>query len=134
MASAKWRARNGHGGKARLKVKDVLQSRGLIFDDEALLIVCKQCENPACIDVCKPKAIARENDVISIDEDKCIGCGRCAKSCPFNAIFIAETPAAPTPDAHELSVFHMLFDRKGDECRDRTYSKAQNYTNGVQVR
>jgi electron transport protein HydN len=101
-----------HGGKARLKVKDVLQSRGLIFDDEALPIVCKQCENPACLDVCKPKAIVRENDVISIDEDKCIGCGRCAKSCPFNAIFIAETPAAPTPDAHELSVLHMLFDRK----------------------
>jgi len=62
-----------HGGKARLKVKDVLQSEGLIFDDEALPIVCKQCENPACIDVCKPKAIVRENDVISIDEDKCIG-------------------------------------------------------------
>ena len=101
-----------HGGKARLKVKDVLQSRGLIFDEEALPIVCKQCENPACIEVCKPKAIVRENDVISIDEDKCIGCGRCANSCPFNAIFIEEGPAAPTPEARERSVLHMLFDRR----------------------
>ena len=101
-----------HGGKARLKVKDVLQSRGLIFDDEALPIVCKQCENPACIEVCKPKAIVRENGVIFIDKDKCIGCGRCAKSCPFNAIFIEESPAAPARDAHELSVFRMLFDRR----------------------
>lgn len=101
-----------HGGKARLKVKDVLQSRGLIFDEEALPIVCKQCENPACIEVCKPKAIVRENDVISIDEDKCIGCGRCADSCPFNAIFIEESPAAPTPEARERSVLHMLFDRR----------------------
>jgi electron transport protein HydN len=101
-----------HGGKARLKVKDVLQSRGLIFDEEALPIVCKQCENPACIEVCKPKAIVRENDVISIDEDKCIGCGRCANSCPFNAIFIEESPAAPTPEARERSVLHMLFDRR----------------------
>jgi electron transport protein HydN len=101
-----------HGGKARLKVKDVLQSRGLIFDEEALPIVCKQCENPACIEVCKPKAIVRENDVISIHEDKCIGCGRCANSCPFNAIFIEESPAAPTPEARERSVLHMLFDRR----------------------
>jgi electron transport protein HydN len=101
-----------HGGKARLKVKDVLQSRGLIFDDEALPIVCKQCENPACIEVCKPKAIMRENDVISIDEDKCIGCGRCVKSCPFNAIFIEESPAAPARDTNERSVFHMLFHRR----------------------
>jgi Fe-S-cluster-containing hydrogenase component 2 len=101
-----------HGGKARLKVKDVLQSRGLIFDEEALPIVCKQCENPACIEVCKPKAIVRENDVIFIDEDKCIGCGRCANSCPFNAIFIEESPAAPTPEARERSVLRMLFDRR----------------------
>ena len=110
-----------HGGKARLKVKDVLQSRGLIFNDEALPIVCKQCESPACIEVCKPKAIVRENDVISINEDKCIGCGRCVKSCPFNAIFIEESPVALARDAHELSVFHMLIDRRATSAEsDRT--------------
>ena len=115
-----------HGGKARLKVKDVLQSRGLIFDDEALPIVCKQCENPACLDVCKPEALVREEAVISIDEGKCIGCGRCAKSCPFNAIFITETPAAPASDAHELSVFHMLFDRKGTSAETERTRKRKN--------
>ncbi|MGZ4891805.1 MAG: 4Fe-4S dicluster domain-containing protein [Halobacteriota archaeon] len=112
-----------HGGKARLKVKDVLQSRGLIFEDEALPIVCKQCENPPCIEVCKAKAIVRENGVISIDEDKCIGCGRCATSCPFNAIFIEESPAALTPEAHELSVFHMLFDRRATSAETKRTQK-----------
>jgi Fe-S-cluster-containing hydrogenase component 2 len=101
-----------HGGKARLKVKDVLQSRGLIFEDEALPIVCKQCENPACIEVCKPKAIVRKNGTISIDEDKCIGCGLCAKNCPFNAIFVEELPAAPMAEGPERSVLHMMFDRR----------------------
>ena len=101
-----------HGGKARLKVKDVLQSRGLIFEDEALPIVCKQCEDPACIEVCKPKAIERKNGIISIDEDRCIGCGLCAKNCPFNAIFIEESPAAPAAEVYELSVLRMLFDRR----------------------
>src|SRR5664280_3801774 len=58
-----------HGGKSRLKVKDVLQSRGLIFDDVALPIVCKQCENPACIDVCKPKALVQENGCLLYTSD-----------------------------------------------------------------
>ena len=114
-----------HGGKARLKVKDVLQSRGLIFDDEALPIVCKQCKNPACIEVCKPKAIVRENDVISIDEDKCIGCGRCAKSCPFNAIFIDESRPAPASDTQERSVFHLLFDRRRRVPRPNVRERAK---------
>jgi Fe-S-cluster-containing hydrogenase component 2 len=101
-----------HGGKARLKVKDVLQSRGLIFNDEALPIVCKQCENPTCIEVCKPNALVRQNGVIYIDEEKCIGCGKCAKSCPFNAIFIDETRGTPTPEPHEPSALFMLFGRR----------------------
>jgi electron transport protein HydN len=101
-----------HGGKARLKVKDVLQSRGLIFDDEALPIVCKQCENPACIEVCKPKALVRQNGVIYVDEQKCTGCGRCAKICPFYAIFIDERRNLPTPEPREPSVLFMLFGRR----------------------
>ena len=101
----------------------MLQSRGLIFDDEALPIVCKQCENPACIEVCKPKAIVRENNVISIDEEKCIGCGRCVKSCPFNAIFIEESPAAPAPEAGERSVLRMLFDRRATSAETERTQK-----------
>jgi electron transport protein HydN len=101
-----------HNGKARLKVKDVLQSRGLIFNNEALPIVCKQCENPACIEVCKPKALVQQNGVVYVDEEKCIGCGKCATACPFNAIFIDETRAAPTPEPHEPSVLLMMFGRQ----------------------
>jgi electron transport protein HydN len=101
-----------HGGKARLKVKDVLQSRGLIFDDEALPIVCKQCENPACIEVCKPKALVRQNGVICVDEEKCTGCGRCAKICPFNAIFIDERRDLAAPEPHEPGVLFMLLGKR----------------------
>ena len=97
-----------HGGKARLKVKDVLQSRGLIFENDALPIVCKQCENPVCIDVCKTKALVREDGITYVDENKCIGCGKCAKVCPFNAIFIEEEPSARTNQAREPSVMSIL--------------------------
>jgi Fe-S-cluster-containing hydrogenase component 2 len=101
-----------HHGKARLKVKDVLQSRGLIFNDEVLPIVCKQCEKPTCIEACKTNALKRENGVIYIDEEKCTGCGRCAKVCPFNAIFIEEERAPPTPEPHEPSLLSMVFGRR----------------------
>ncbi len=114
-----------HGGKARLKVKDVLQSRGLIFDDVALPIVCKQCENPVCIGVCKPNALIRENGVVYLDEEKCIGCGRCAKSCPFNAIFIDEEPGASIGSEREPSALLMIFSRKakGDQSKAKRKAK-----------
>jgi Fe-S-cluster-containing hydrogenase component 2 len=100
-----------HGGKARLKVKDVLQSRGLAFNDEVLPIVCKQCEKPTCIEACKTNALKREDGIIYIDEEKCVGCGRCAKLCPFNAIFIEEKPSSPAREPHEPGFLSMLFAR-----------------------
>jgi len=101
-----------HSGKARLKVKDTLRSRGLMFDDVALPIVCKQCESPQCVSVCKTKALVREDGVVYLDEAKCIGCGKCAKSCPFNAIFIDEGPTTPTVAGREPSALSMIFARK----------------------
>jgi electron transport protein HydN len=106
-----------------LKVKDVLQSRGLIFNDEALPIVCKQCENPACVEVCKPKALIRDNGVIYIDEEKCIGCGKCAKICPFNAIFIEEKRDTPSPEPREPGILFMLFGREEKKAGRRRKPK-----------
>ncbi len=114
-----------HGGKARLKVKDVLQSRGLAFDEVALPIVCKQCESPVCIDVCKPKALTREDGVVYLDEKKCIGCGRCVKSCPFNAVFIDEEPRPPENAEREPSALLMIFGRKAKDDQSNATRKAK---------
>jgi Fe-S-cluster-containing hydrogenase component 2 len=45
---------------------------------------CKKCL--ACLDVCPVKAISEKNGKIVIDENKCLGCGCCASSCPNHAI------------------------------------------------
>jgi Fe-S-cluster-containing dehydrogenase component len=55
-----------------------------------LTVTCQQCERPACLRACPvyPKAISTDPDtgVVSIDENRCTGCGECALSCPYGAI------------------------------------------------
>lgn len=50
-------------------------------------LACNQCEHPACLEVCPVSAYyKREADGIVVHEqDKCIGCGNCIRSCPFGA-------------------------------------------------
>ncbi|MDH3762911.1 MAG: molybdopterin-dependent oxidoreductase [Gammaproteobacteria bacterium] len=55
-----------------------------------LTVTCQQCERPACLRACPvyPKAISKNpiTGVVSIDENRCTGCGECALSCPYGAI------------------------------------------------
>jgi anaerobic selenocysteine-containing dehydrogenase/Fe-S-cluster-containing dehydrogenase component len=55
-----------------------------------LTVTCQQCERPACLRACPvyPKAISKDpvSGVVSIDENRCTGCGECALSCPYGAI------------------------------------------------
>lgn len=48
-------------------------------------ISCASCEKPACISVCPAGAIIRsgEDGIVTIQEDKCIGCRQCIQACPF---------------------------------------------------
>ena len=55
-----------------------------------LTVTCQQCERPACLRACPvhPKAIDRDplTGVVSVNENRCTGCGECALSCPYGAI------------------------------------------------
>lgn len=48
-------------------------------------IGCNQCADPACVKVCPTKAHFKraEDGLVVIDRAKCIGCGMCAKACPY---------------------------------------------------
>ncbi|SHI03401.1 DMSO/selenate family reductase complex B subunit [Ferrimonas marina] len=50
-------------------------------------ISCNHCTNPVCMDDCPTGAIykRREDGLVVIDGGVCIGCGRCAKKCPYDA-------------------------------------------------
>jgi Fe-S-cluster-containing dehydrogenase component len=50
-----------------------------------LPVMCQQCENAPCVNVCPTGASYRDPDsnVVLIDKEKCIGCKYCMMACPY---------------------------------------------------
>jgi CRP-like cAMP-binding protein len=69
-----------HDGVTRL-VRD-----GLRFDRYLVATSCRQCRDPLCMVGCPVGSIRRRNSLEVIIEDWCIGCGLCARNCPYGNI------------------------------------------------
>ncbi|WP_241078558.1 4Fe-4S dicluster domain-containing protein [Natranaerofaba carboxydovora] len=85
---------------AMLKVEDLKDG---IFVEP---VACNQCDNAACERVCPVSAISKKNiikkdnegneislEVVSINNEKCTGCGRCEEYCPKGVIVIKDKKA-----------------------------------------
>ncbi|MEO8099205.1 MAG: cyclic nucleotide-binding domain-containing protein [Acidobacteriota bacterium] len=59
---------------------------GLRFDNYLIATSCRQCRDPLCMVGCPVGSIRRRNSLEVIIEDWCIGCGLCAKNCPYGNI------------------------------------------------
>lgn len=52
----------------------------------AVSAACMHCQNPVCTHVCPTGAMyKREDGIVLIDEDRCIGCRYCSWACPYGA-------------------------------------------------
>jgi CRP-like cAMP-binding protein/Fe-S-cluster-containing hydrogenase component 2/ferredoxin len=71
---------DAHDGVSRL-IRE-----GLRFDRYLVATSCRQCRDPLCMVGCPVGSIRRRNSLEVIIEDWCIGCGLCAKNCPYGNI------------------------------------------------
>lgn len=73
-------------------------ARGAVANDNAggdfpnctlnfLPMQCQHCEHPKCEEVCPTGATQkREDGIVWIDTELCIGCGSCIKACPYEGV------------------------------------------------
>ena len=58
-----------------------------------LPVACMHCANPPCMHVCPTTATKlREDGLVTIDYDICIGCSNCIMACPYDARSIEHDP------------------------------------------
>jgi len=59
---------------------------GLRFDNYLVPTSCRSCHDPLCMIGCPVGSIRRRESKEIVIEDWCIGCGLCAKNCPYGNI------------------------------------------------
>ena len=83
-----------------------------------LPVICRQCKAASCVDVCPAEAMVRdEKGIVRRRLLRCIGCGSCARACPFGVL-----PGDPVgvPTGHRSTdrlSGHQI--AKCDLCADR---------------
>lgn len=88
-------------------------------------INCQQCSNPACVDACPTGAsYVREDGLIQITAEECIGCNACQQACPYDV----RTLYAPEL---EYYVEHALGDYDAPTHVAGTMSKCTGCSNRI---
>jgi len=76
-------------GVNRCWVKTV--EKGRFPDAERLFlpVLCNQCADAPCMNICPTSALFRRNDgIVDLHGDACIGCKACMAACPYDQLFI----------------------------------------------
>ncbi len=62
-----------------LRIVDGVPKMEIIFSS------CRHCDEPLCVSACPTGAmVQREDGIVYIDEEKCIGCMKCAWACEWD--------------------------------------------------
>lgn len=67
------------------------KSRVQVYKNEAdgldYPVVCRQCDEPSCLEACPSNALERDSKTGAVLVGKdCVGCGDCIDACPYQAV------------------------------------------------
>lgn len=78
---------------------------------------CQHCEKPLCMPVCPVDATSvRDDGIVVVDTEKCIGCGSCVEACPYGARTVNDSEI-------EYYTEHALGDWDAPVHRNKTVEK-----------
>jgi anaerobic dimethyl sulfoxide reductase subunit B len=79
-----WRHVWQYGGGSWVQQGDVTVPNNVF--NYGVSVACMHCQNPACVHVCPAGAMTKRDDgVVLINQDLCIGCRYCEWACPYGA-------------------------------------------------
>lgn len=76
------------------KEKPISRIRVEEAGDVHFAVSCRHCTVPLCVKSCITGALSIQNGVISVNENKCVGCYTCVLACPYGCIVTSEQKKA----------------------------------------
>ncbi|MGM0501073.1 MAG: 4Fe-4S dicluster domain-containing protein [Bacillota bacterium] len=57
--------------------------------EDSVPLFCRHCAEADCVEACMSGALSKDANtgVVSVDQDKCVGCWMCIMSCPYGLVF-----------------------------------------------
>lgn len=67
----------------------------MVEDDGKIMyaVSCRHCDDALCVKSCISGALSKEDGVVKIDKNKCVGCLTCVLVCPYGALVQNENRA-----------------------------------------
>jgi electron transport protein HydN len=82
-------------------------------------VMCRQCEDAPCANVCPNGAISRQQDRVMVMQERCIGCKTCVVACPYGAMEVVTKPVFRQNGAAISAVSEKAEAHKCDLCTGR---------------
>jgi Fe-S-cluster-containing dehydrogenase component len=83
---------------------------------QALPVLCMHCDEPSCRDVCPTGAtVKRDDGIVVVEKEKCMGCKACILACPYGARYTVEKWESYFPEGLPLTPYEEFTKKAWEE-------------------